>query len=360
MQTTTARHDIYPLNWIRAIAALSVVMYHCRDIMLLPKYFGTDVAPLLAAGNSGVQLFFVLSGFVIYYVHHRDKEGDRRTLGDFAFKRFCRLYPPLWLVLIGLLPIFALGLFGGRVTSYELISAFLAAPLGTPEGEKLLAVEWTLRHEVLFYCIFAIFIWKRRLGLVLLIAWSATGAIFYDRIHTPAYLRIILNPNNALFLLGMMVAVLYVRGFSRYGRTMAAAGTFIFLLGWYNHIIHPEQFLTTTYLYGAGGALLIYGLVSHEKWNRSNIPIDLLGSASYSLYLIHYPTLSLLTKLSAAIELSPIGYLITPIGYFITMVAVCQALAIAFHLLVEKPVVRGFRKGLSHTFKRSAAKSGHA
>ncbi len=320
---------------------------------MMPKYFGTDVAPLLAAGNSGVQLFFVLSGFVIYFAHHRDRERDVGAIATFAFKRFCRLYPPLWLVLATLIPIFALGLFGTAVTPYELVSAFLILPLGLEEGEKILAVEWTLRHEILFYLIFAIFLWKRSIGLALLILWAAAGALLYAPSLTPAYLRIIVSPNNALFLFGMLVARLYANGYVWYGRTTATIGAIVFLSGWFYQLAHPLQIIPATYLYGAGGALLIYGLVSNKDWNRSNRMLDLLGSASYSLYLVHYPVLSVLTKLAVNMD-SRIG--MPPVVYFILMVGICQVAAIVFHLWIEKPVVRSFRTGLPRIYGHYAGR----
>jgi len=164
--------QLLQLNWIRGIAALLVVGYHCEVTMLMPKYFGVGTFPLFKAGHSGVQLFFVLSGFVIYLAHHRDPEGNGSAIARFVAKRFRRLYPSLWIVLVPLIILSFLG-FSTRVPDgSDVILSLLILPV---KEEVILATEWTLRHEILFYAMFAVFLWNRRIGFGLLIAWGLVG-----------------------------------------------------------------------------------------------------------------------------------------------------------------------------------------
>ncbi|HTU62927.1 MAG TPA: acyltransferase family protein, partial [Polyangiales bacterium] len=91
----------------RAFAALCVLLYHTNATLALPKYLGHSVYPSLWPADAGVHYFFVLSGFVIWTAHHADLGRPQRTAA-FFWKRLRRVYVPLWIVLLGLIPVFAL------------------------------------------------------------------------------------------------------------------------------------------------------------------------------------------------------------------------------------------------------------
>ena len=142
--------SIYSLQASRAVAATTVVLFHANAMLSEPKYLGFEVAPLFRAGDSGVSLFFVLSGLVMWLAHHNDFGRPGATPG-FLWKRFRRIYPPMWATLILVLPVFLLvpsfGTPGAR-DPVMIAGAFGAWPA---TSEPLLAVEWTLRHEIIFY-----------------------------------------------------------------------------------------------------------------------------------------------------------------------------------------------------------------
>src|ERR1700737_2029314 len=73
------------LQVLRGVAAVLVVLHHVAATLALPKYMGLVVAGGIFAplGRAGVDLFFVLSGFIIYYVHHGDI-GRPRRLGRYT------------------------------------------------------------------------------------------------------------------------------------------------------------------------------------------------------------------------------------------------------------------------------------
>lgn len=113
------RNSIDTLQAGRAFAALSVLLFHTNVTLGLKKYLGTDVFPIFNAGNSGVQFFFVLSGFVIFYAHRSDL-GRSQQLGRYMFRRFSRLVPPLWVVLslVTIIHAFMPGGHPARLTSH--------------------------------------------------------------------------------------------------------------------------------------------------------------------------------------------------------------------------------------------------
>ena len=89
------------LQSCRAIAAMLVMFYHLGQAIDDEKYFGTDLftAPLLFGGSAGVYFFFVLSGFIIYFVHCADFSHPNR-LKNYIYNRVVRIYPTYWIIFL--------------------------------------------------------------------------------------------------------------------------------------------------------------------------------------------------------------------------------------------------------------------
>jgi exopolysaccharide production protein ExoZ len=198
----------------RGFAALAVLLYHADGTLLLPKHLGKHIAPVFKAGDSGVAFFFVLSGFVILLAHEKDL-GRPDLVFSFLWKRFRRLYPPLWIALLLLLPFYFLfPAFGGgqgvqRITT--VIWAFLVSPVKT---EYLIGPEWTLRHEVIFYLFFAALIWKPKVGAALISAWLLVSLCPTPKFTFPW--SFLFTHYNLLFAFGMLASVAYSRHLSRW------------------------------------------------------------------------------------------------------------------------------------------------
>lgn len=326
--------QLLQLNWIRGIAALLVVAYHCEVTMLMPKYFGVSTFPLFKAGHSGVQLFFVLSGFVIYLAHHRDSEGNRSAVARFAAKRFRRLYPALWIVLVPLIILSFLGFSTTTPSNTDVALSLLILPV---KEEVILATEWTLRHEILFYALFLCFLWNRRIGFGLMLAWGLMGlplALINDK---GWLIDFIFNNNHVLFLGGVGIAWLYIRGYSAGGPYFLFAGLIVFTVTFYFGISKQIPPNAELLLFGLGAAGIIHGACSMPFLNRKIVPLEEAGAASYALYLIHYPLISLLVKIAVKLNAT----IAAPRAlYFVVIIAVCQAAAVVFHHLIEAPLMK--------------------
>ena len=83
----------------RGLAALSVLLFHVNIVLKLPKYLNNDIFPFFNFGYCGINYFFVLSGFVIFLAHEKDI-GQAARVPMFLWKRFRRVYPVLWMVLL--------------------------------------------------------------------------------------------------------------------------------------------------------------------------------------------------------------------------------------------------------------------
>ena len=136
----------------RGLAALLVVLVHASSMLSSPKYFGRKpFGGIFAFGHAGVDFFFVLSGFIIYYVHHNDV-GCSDKFGSYAWKRFVRIFPNYWmatLLLCGILVV-SPSRDGWERDSWGQLSSALCA-LGARADPS---VGWTLRHELVFYALF--------------------------------------------------------------------------------------------------------------------------------------------------------------------------------------------------------------
>jgi peptidoglycan/LPS O-acetylase OafA/YrhL len=327
-----------------------VLLFHANAVLRLPHYLGHDVFALFEGGKSGVDYFFVLSGFVMMLVHDKDiGQGDR--VGVFLWKRFQRIYPPLWVALLLALPVVVVGsaaaarqggLAGG------IISAFLITPW---HGELLLPVEWTLRHEVLFYAMCALVIWRPRPGVVVAGLWVALSLVL-PFMRLPFPLDFLFSPYHLLFALGVLAAWLYKRQVDVAPMAALIVGGLLFAGAWGAlslGIVHDDDgvmgagLIAAHWIFGLGATLIMYGGVTFEARRAIRFPrwAVFLGEASYSIYLVHFLALSLMAKVLVAIT----HHLPMP-DAVIYAAAACGALVlgIAFHLAVEKPLAGLMRR----------------
>lgn len=323
------RH-IFQLDAVRAIAALLVVMFHAETTLKKPKYLGEEIYPFLEIGYAGVQVFFVLSGFVIFLAHDRDREGSSDILRRFAIKRLRRIYPALWIVV---LPLAAVQL--ASITPYDLVAALTLLPV---EDEAVLSAAWTLRHEMLFYLLFSVFLFNRRIGLTLLVLWGVVGTAFGLMVDGGWIFEFLTSPNHLLFLLGMLCYLLYKRNVRDFARLSLSAGLILFVANFavFRHYYSSPE---AVFGFGLGAAFMLYGLVSIPALNRQNKIIGMMGESSYALYLINFPLISILCK---AVEETEQFVSLPSHLYFWLIVGTCQIAAIVFTRLIEVPTLALF------------------
>ena len=155
----------------RFIAALLVVLFHVDSAG--HKFYGHYFADnIFRSGHAGVEFFFVLSGFIIFYVHRKDIENATGG-ASFMMRRIVRIIPMYWLALACVVIAYALSPAArqGRLFSIQdYIFDFLLIPR---HGEMALSVAWTLRQEFVFYFIFLASIKIRGAGLWPILLWQA-------------------------------------------------------------------------------------------------------------------------------------------------------------------------------------------
>jgi len=306
-----------------------------------PKYFAVQpFGPIFDFGHSGVEFFFVLSGFIILYAHRGDI-GDLSAMSRYLSRRFQRIYPIYWVALAGLIPIYFLAPSFGVGHETDPVTVLSSIALVYINGDTVLAPAWTLYHEVLFYAAFAVLIWNRVAGIALFVAWALGIAVFQAvSPDAPAIARFLAAPLNLLFPVGILAALAYRSSIRLPAGTLAVTGAAMFLGCGAWEVIHGRSGIGTL-LYGLGSAFLIVGAARLEAAGRIRIPdaLEFLGAASYSIYLTHFPALSLFAKAAVAIGLqSAPGWL-----SFLLIGSATLALGCAFHAFVERPLLRWVR-----------------
>ncbi|WP_197412515.1 acyltransferase [Novosphingobium sp. Fuku2-ISO-50] len=337
------RHNYRVLQAGRGLAALSVVAFHANMVCALPKYFGHEPAIFFRAGGSGVEFFFVLSGLVMVLAHRGDLGRDG-AVRSFAWKRFRRIYPPLWamlcivLVILAAFPNLAAGV---RPSAVETINAFAAGPVDPTIKEPLLSVEWTLRREMLFYVLFAVMLWRWRFGMAVIAGWLVL-CVAAALVAMPYPASFVFDPVHLLFAMGMVVAWQVQRTSEIRGdRIFVATGAGLFALAWTWSDIYPADHALPLALwcYGLGASALSLGLISLERRGALVVPpaLTALGDASYSIYLVHLVVVSALTKVAVVIA----RHVPLPgVVWWLAIVAAGVIAGIAFHVAVEKPLLR--------------------
>jgi peptidoglycan/LPS O-acetylase OafA/YrhL len=300
----TKSTTFFSIQALRGIAALMVVLFHLRIVE--GKYgLGSRVLPdVFAYADSGVDLFFVLSGFVMTSIA-AGTYGSPRQAGDFLVRRGWRVVPLYWFytTLVVLLMALAPGMTNSAYEDQSVVASYLLWPQAQL---PLLTVGWTLIHEAFFYLAMAVAIAFAREWQVpwLLIGW-ATATLAAHSLpgsgSTP-WAAVISSPLSLEFIAGGLVGLYWRRLPSSFALPLLVIGAGLFASAmWYlahTCCAHPPVLLRVLY-FGVPSVLLMSGAVCWEHARQPKLPKPLLliGDSSYSLYLSHIFVISALGRL---------------------------------------------------------------
>jgi peptidoglycan/LPS O-acetylase OafA/YrhL len=329
----------------RGIAALLVVLHHTGSIMSEPRFFGAE--PFNGHFNNfnvGVDFFFVLSGFIITWIHWSDI-GRKERIGSFAAKRFVRIYPPYWFILFPLTILYLVFTGAGQPSQRDPVNIILSIFLLPNPGPLVLGVAWTLTHEIFFYALFAVIIWAGRKALWLLPAWALAIVttnllVTFHAIGSLDFpFSFILSPFNIEFIMGVGAALILRHARIPVPYVIAALGVVVFfVLTWFFGHIQDDP-LVGRLAFGTASTLFVLGAVEIERHRPLKVPGFLLafGASSYAVYLVHPVALSFLINLSSRLGIST--YLsLNVVAIMISLVA--TALGIAYHYMIERRLIR--------------------
>ncbi|MDP1026692.1 acyltransferase [Sphingomonas sp. KR1UV-12] len=338
------------LQLLRALAAMLVVLFHAREI-------APDVAeyPLFRGGMCGVDIFFVLSGFVMVYTTERPDQARR-----FLLRRMLRVAPPYYLIVLvaALLWMLSPGLFRSTVIDPESLTKTLAfVPYVKSDARiyPILFVGWTLNYEMFFYAVFAVamLVSHRYRAMVagIAIAVLTLGELAVSGLEYGPVAYVLTRSIMLDFVLGMAVGRGHGAIVRLAGRTggwpfglLFAAGAGLLALAatadWPAAAIVPDT--SGFFRFGLFAAMMVAGVVGldaagHRIRNRLALQV---GDASYALYLLHPFVVILGVKVADRLDLS----LPTRLGVIVAAMAIATGLAILFHRRVERPMVAALNR----------------
>jgi peptidoglycan/LPS O-acetylase OafA/YrhL len=328
--TRKAGARIADLDALRGLAALTVVLFHYTT--RYEELYGHE-APLLLSvpwGHYGVQLFFGISGFVIFMTLDRT-----RSLADFAVSRASRLYPAYWTAMALTTAAMLIAGMDALLVSPAAFAADLTMLQGFVGAESVDGVYWTLGVELAFYTVMAALFHFRLLGRIepLLLAWMG---LHWFWTFSPALLGI--EPS---WLLGSLVVQAHIPyfaiGIAAFRlRSAAAPGWPLAVIGTALATVAACDGFASLLVAAATAALLLLVALRGGIAGLGARPLVWLGAVSYSLYLLHqYIGFAMIARLEAA-GLDPHAALAATLGAVLLLAA-----AVTF--LVERPALNAIR-----------------
>ncbi|MGV3658733.1 MAG: acyltransferase family protein [Prosthecobacter sp.] len=328
------------LDALRGIAAVIVLWFHYTTQYHVE--FGHVHAPVFSVpfGRYGVQLFFVISGFVIFLTLTRAK-----SFWDFAVNRFSRLYPPYWACVgITFLTLLLMPMPGLNVSLLDAVLnlTMLQYWLQRPAVD---GVYWTLAVELVFYAFVStlrltgllrrvelwVGVW---LGLIFLTQWLVRGGVNIS----PLVRTTLLLEHGHFFFAGVLFYRMKYVGFSWQRWLLLAAC--IAAAGWVRDTAHLLSLLVAS--------LIFLAFITGRLGWIAVAPLLFLGEISYPLYLLHQNIgYSMISRMEQA------GFVAQ--AWLLVPMTLVMLLATLVNFLVEKPARRWLRDAWKTSRLRSLA-----
>jgi exopolysaccharide production protein ExoZ len=344
--------QLYGIQVLRALAALMVAIHHVQgDAGFLAAKAGTSFTPSHALPwTAGVDLFFVISGFIMVHASAGlfDRPDGARL---FVARRIARIVPLYWaattLFLMVLLA--SPALVNSDVPSLARIAAsYLFWPMANAAGElqPIYSLGWTLNYEMLFYALFGAALLAPGRLVIPLVTTALAGLVATQALAGPLPLPFGFwgQPIVLEFAAGMAVGLFRQNGLRLDGRLrwlMAAAGIALFVVasgdGW------AQTSWGAVALRGPAALLLVTAAACGRNVTAPSAlvrSLAVLGDASYALYLVHPFAMRALREVFA--RLAP-----SATSLFIVLALIAAVLAaLAVYHWFERPMTRVLRRAL--------------
>ncbi|WP_309645694.1 acyltransferase [Phenylobacterium sp.] len=335
----SAQREIVGVQYLRGIAACAVVFDHTSAMAGLDKYFGQSLwGGWLEKGALGVDLFFMISGFIIAIVSlQKDSTAPGVGIAEFARRRAFRILPMMWLAI---LTYAALRTASG--VAFEPLP-YLRALAVWPVGDLEPNIIWTLRHEAIFYVLFAATFLSRAWLRPLIALWIAAPFLYVlvtgSSVPDPAVPDIwwsLSHPVNVEFGVGLAFGLIWTRWL--HGRSikipyLAAIALLYFVAAVaVGNVLdlradRVADTLITALMFAPLLALAIWGAGPPNRFAL------LLGNASFAIYLFHVHFISALLRVwSGALPQTQLAVVV------ITIAGLTIGAGVMIHLMFERPL----------------------
>jgi peptidoglycan/LPS O-acetylase OafA/YrhL len=360
MAGVSNRMEIGALTGIRFFAALSVVLFHFSQP--IARIVHVPFGSFYLNGGETVEFFFMLSGFILTYVHPDLCATDRERTQRFYLARFSKIYPTYLLGWILFAPVIWLNLSAlhagaaalyTRLAVYGLASLFLVQAWTPMTAEVWNIPGWSLSAEAFFYALFPFIcvpikrLTPRAALAVFAIAWAISVL--------PSALLLAISGTNsqsgaahaivnyvplwrlAEFIAGICLAHVFLR--SEGGKSIKFDLVSMLALGLVATVVVCGTHLLAKIIVFPAFVVLIYSLaradgpLSHFLSSRL---MKLLGEASFAMYIIHVPVFKLAERFYPALKTTPFALAFYLLGLTVLSIGVLR--------IIEKPACSYLRK----------------
>ena len=344
---------------LRALAALAIAMHHAQyDAAGLAQRLGLGFRAIEAPWSAGVDVFFVISGFIMVHAS-RGLFGEPGASRVFLARRVARIAPLYWAAtsLYLAVALAAPALLNSEGLSPGLVLAsYVFLPWARPDGavQPAYSLGWTLNYEMFFYALFALALTRPwRQGVPALIAMLLALVAFGRLLGSAAPWRFWTDPIILEFAFGMALGVARLKG-ARLGpivrAVLAGGGLVLFALD----LARPEGALASLRVlaYGVPATMLVAAAALAPDEGRASSLARFgawLGDASYALYLVH-PFV-----IRGAREIvwdSDLAGVIGPWGFVVASLGATILAALLVHRWFERPTTDRVRRWLEPAMPR--------
>jgi peptidoglycan/LPS O-acetylase OafA/YrhL len=371
-RTTTSTHYIPAIDGLRFFAIAAVVLFHIENLLYMDKrvivysLFGKKILhQFLNLGSFGVQLFFMISGFMLIlpFASAHLEQKPLPILRKYYLRRLTRLSPPYLLLSIIL---FALPVAMHKIAWTEVALPFLATITYTntvffPESLPLYnPVTWSLEVEMQFYLVLPVLAIIFRISpqyrRVLLLA-SILLLTFAESYFGRSFLLIV----NYLpyFLLGFLLADFYLfRPVFYISNKIMGLGILSFIwLFWHVHAQETAFYFMISTKINLLFCCFTVGYIAlfHSFWQRifSFKPFTIIGGMCYSIYLLHAVIISISGKrILGILNFSPY-YILNFFIYTVFFVLVIAFFSVLYFKMIEQPCMQNDWYKFKNIDKRS-------
>lgn len=342
------------LQYLRGIAALLVVIGH--TLQLMSEKLAPISNPLIRhfeqTGAIGVDVFFVISGFIMFHVTP-DDIGPAATR-TFWLRRLIRVMPLYWVMTTIVVLFYLTGIPRSTIdlSADYLLFSYLLLPVESLRGwmEPVMPVGWTLIYEMFFYFCFglALLLPSRLRAVSVTLAMGSLVALGQVA-PTLRESSIVFATYSSTLLIEFLFGVWIARAYQSGLRIPNALAIVLMVVGFgLLSAFYIGEELTRFLYSGVPAAAVVFGAVMLEKnAGRSphpNRPLKVLGDASYSLYLGH-PVV--LFAVSYATRYVGEPGMAGQIAFFVAALAVQIVFSILSFRLLEKPITNVLNRRLA-------------
>jgi peptidoglycan/LPS O-acetylase OafA/YrhL len=311
------------IELLRFLAALAVVLFHAVGTLRAGRFSDIGSNPFIALGSAGVDIFFVISGFVIFLSVTRNSPSPIK----FAKNRLVRLVPAYWILTFSHLVILAsVGIFRGTEVPFSFSWTiqslfFVSQPLGN--SLPLISQGWSLEIEMLFYLLVAV-------GLVIK---NSVANILFPAVALVSLVGFGLLPDLALeFIFGGLLGYLYTR--IKFPAPVAIGAGVIGIILFVAPVILGAGDAPRWVTWGIPSILVVFSAINLPQLEWKILPT--LGAASYPVYLLHMIVINIVSPIISIFGSSTAMFFFALVSCLI----LSQALGIFFDKLIDKPISR--------------------